>query len=154
MPQKILIKTFQESLRQKNAVVTFDKGIYCEAKRIQLAISPGLNNVIVRHERLHRALNLLSVVGKRMTESGVEDLWIESDICGSNVASKIISRTHSNRAIRAHKLTLEALERLHWNTFMEWLDKNGKMDEKEMNCITEEETEVAQSFPTRARLCT
>ena len=51
MPKKILIKTFHESLRQKNAVVTFDEGIYCEAKRIQLAISPGLNNVIVRHER-------------------------------------------------------------------------------------------------------
>ena len=49
-----LAKTFRESLRQKNAVVTFDEGIYCEAKRIQLAISPGLDNIIVRHERFHR----------------------------------------------------------------------------------------------------
>ena len=56
--------------------------------------------------------NFLSVVGKRMTESGVEDIWIESDICGSNVATKIISGTLYNRAIRVHKLTLEALERL------------------------------------------
>ena len=70
-----------------------------------------------------------------MTESGVEDLWIESDICGSNVATKITSGTHNNRAIRAHKLTLEALERLQWNVFKEWSGKNGKMDEKEMNCI-------------------
>ena len=85
---------------------------YCEAKRIQLAISPELGNVIVRHERFHRAKNFLSVVGKRLTESGVEDLWIESDICGSNVATKIISGTHYNRAIRAHRLTLEALARL------------------------------------------
>ena len=56
------------------------KGIYCEPKRIQLAISPGLDNVIVRHERFHRATNFLSVVGKRMTESGVEDIWIVSDM--------------------------------------------------------------------------
>ena len=74
---KSLDETFRESLRQKNAVVTFDEGIYFEAKRIQLTISPGLNNVIFRHERFHRAKTFLSVVGKRMTESGVEDLWIE-----------------------------------------------------------------------------
>ena len=106
-------------------MVTFDEGTYCEPKRIQLAISSGLDNVIVRHERLHRAKNFLGVVGKRVTESaGVEDLWIESGIYGSNVATKIISRTHYNRAIRAHKLTLEALERLQRNTSMDWAEKN------------------------------
>lgn len=39
---KSLDKTFRESLRQKNAVVTFDDGIYCEAKHIQWATSPEL----------------------------------------------------------------------------------------------------------------
>ena len=82
-----------------------------------------------------------------MTESaGVEDLWIESAICGSNVATKIISRTHYNRAIRAHKLTLETLERLQRNTSMEWLEKNGKMDEKEMNCIKETKQKLLSLF--------
>ena len=47
---KSLDKTFHERLRQKNAVVTFDEGIYY-----------------------------------------VEDLWIESNICGSNVAAEIIT---------------------------------------------------------------
>ena len=68
---KSLEKTFRERLRQKNAVETFDEGVYC-----------------------------------------VEALWIESDICGSNVATKIISGMHYNRAIRAHELTLEPSERL------------------------------------------
>ena len=128
---KSLDETFRESLRQKNAVVTFDEGIYFEAKRIQLTISPGLNNVIFRHERFHRAKTFLSVVGKRMTESGVED---------------VISRTKQNRAIRAHKLTLEALEKLQWNTFMEWLQKNGKIDEKEINCIKEKKQKLLSLF--------
>ena len=128
-------------------MLTFDEGIYCNAKRIQLAISPGLNNVIVRHEQFHRAKNFLGVVGKRMTESaGIEDLWIESGICGSNVATKIISRTYYNRAIRAHKLTLEVLERLQRNTSMEWLEKNGKADEKEMNCIKEKKQKLVSLF--------
>ena len=73
----------------------------------------------------------------------VEDLSVESDICGSNVATKIISGTHYNRAIRAHKLTLEALERLQKNTFME---KNGKTDEKGMNCIKEKNQKLLSLF--------
>ena len=74
---KSVDKTF---LRQKNAVVTFDEGIYCEAKRIQWAISPELDNVIVQLRGFHRAKNFLGVIVKRMTESAVEDLWIESDM--------------------------------------------------------------------------
>lgn len=81
-----------------------------------------------------------------MTESGVEDLWIESDLCGSNVATKIISGMHYNRAIRAHKLTLEALERLQRNIFMEWLEKNRKMEETEMNSIKEKKQRLLSLF--------
>ena len=90
-----------------------------------------ITSVIARLGEFNRAKNFPGVIGWRITKSGVEDLWIESDICGSNVATKIISETHYNRATRAHKLTLEALERLQWNNFVE----NGKTDEKEMNCI-------------------
>ena len=44
---KSLDKTFRKSSSERNAVVTFDEGIYCEAKRIQWAISPELDNVVV-----------------------------------------------------------------------------------------------------------
>ena len=67
-------KTFRESLRQKNAALTFDEGIYCETKRIHWAISPELDNVIVQLRGFHRAKNFLGVIVKRMTESAVEDL--------------------------------------------------------------------------------
>ncbi len=135
-----------ESLHQENVVVTFDEGIYCEAKRIQWAVSPELDNVIVRLGGFHRAKNFLGVIGKRMSESGVEDLWIESEICGSSVAAKIISGTHYNRAIRAHKLTLEALERLQWDSFLEWLEKNGEVNETAINCIKEKKQNLLSLF--------
>ena len=109
---KSLDKTFQESLHQNNVVVTFDEAIYSDAKRIQWAVSPELDNIVIRLGGFHRAKNFIGVIGKRMAESGIEDLWIESDLYGSNVAAKIITGTHYNRAMRAHKLTLEALERL------------------------------------------
>ena len=66
--------------------------------------------------------------------------------CGSNVATKIISRMKYNRAIRAQKLTLEALESLQWNIFMEWLEKNGRMDEKEINYIKEKKQKLLSLF--------
>ena len=44
---KSLDKTFRESLPQENAVVIFDEGIYCEAKRIHWAISPELDLVLL-----------------------------------------------------------------------------------------------------------
>jgi len=94
-------------------VVTFDEGIYCEAALIQWAMLPELENVIVRLRGFHRAKNVFSVTGRRLTDSGVEHLCIEIDICGRKIATKIISGTHYNRATRAHKLTIEALERLH-----------------------------------------
>ena len=107
-------------------MVTLYEGNCCEAKRIHWAISPELDNVIVRLGGFHRAKNFLGVIGKRTTESGVEDLWIESDICGRNVATKIISATHCNRAISAHKLTLGAMERLQlngWRKMEKWMRK-------------------------------
>ena len=46
-------KSGQDSSRElasEECMVTFDEGICCEAKRIQSAISPELDNVIVRLE--------------------------------------------------------------------------------------------------------
>lgn len=143
---KGLEKTFRESLQQENCVVTFDEGIYCDAKRIQWAVSPELDNVIIRMGGFHRAKNFISLIGKRMVESGIEDLWIESDVCGSNVASKVINRTHYNRAVRAHKLTLEALVRLQWQSFTEWLDEQNKADEVAIALINEKKRALITSF--------
>ena len=97
--------TFRESLRQKNA------------ENVDLFTRTGKCNCSTG--RVHGAKYFLGVIGKRMTESFVEDLWIERSIRGSNVATKIISGTHYNREIRAYKLTLQALKRLQWNAFIE-----------------------------------
>lgn len=70
-------------------MVTFDEGIYSDAKRIQSrAVSPELDNVIGRMEGFHRANNFINLIRKRIVESAMEDLWIESKVCGSTVASK------------------------------------------------------------------
>ncbi|KAL9977339.1 hypothetical protein ACROYT_G014731 [Oculina patagonica] len=81
-----------------------------------------------------------------MSGSGVENLRIESEICGSNVAAKIINGTNYNKAIRAHKLTLKALERLQWDSFLEWLERNGEVNETAINCIKEKKQNLLSPF--------
>ena len=68
----------------------------------------------------HIALNFLSVIGKRYSESGFEDILIEADLYGSNTVAKTIKGKSSNRGVRAHKLMLEALLRLKWEAFCQW----------------------------------
>ena len=38
----------------------------------------------------HIALNFLSVIGKRYSESGFEDILIEADLYGSNTVAKLL----------------------------------------------------------------
>ena len=68
----------------------------------------------------HIALNFLSVIGKRYSESGFEDILIEADLYESNTVAKIIKGKSYNRGVRAHKLMLEALLHLKWEAFCQW----------------------------------
>lgn len=71
-----------------------------------------MDNVIVWLGGFYWVKNFFGVIGKCMIELGVEDFWIESDLCGSNVVMKIISGMYYNRVIRVYKLIFEVLERL------------------------------------------
>ena len=58
-------------------------------------------------------------LGKLLRCSGFEEILVESGICASGSISKVMSGKHYNRAMRVHKLTLEALERLLFKKFEE-----------------------------------
>jgi len=54
----------------------------------------------------------LVLLGKKMAGSGLSDILIEAGICASGSMDKVMSGKHYNRALRVHKFTVEALERL------------------------------------------
>ncbi|MES9882793.1 MAG: hypothetical protein ABW185_18145 [Sedimenticola sp.] len=58
-----------------------------------------------------------------MTDSGLPEVWIESSVFGENTAVNNMDAKSYNRTIRAHKLTYEALIRIVWPQFLEWLSK-------------------------------
>lgn len=63
-------------------------------------------------------------MGKEIVGSGFEEIVIESGVCASGSLAKVVSGKHYNRAMRVHKLVLEALERLLFESFKETLDSD------------------------------
>ena len=112
-----ILQKQMESLSQENSVITFDENIYAKAKEIQWRRPDEFKKLIIRMGGFHIALNFLSVIGKRNSESGFEDILIEADPYGSNTVAKIIKGKSYNRGVRAHKLMLEALLHLKWEAF-------------------------------------
>ena len=60
----------------------------------------------------HIALNFLSLLGKKYSNSGLDDLLIESGVYGVGSTSALMKGKSYNRGVRAHKLAMEAFYRL------------------------------------------
>ena len=100
-----VLKTVQkitESVGQAASVVTFDLAIYVKAKEIQWRVPDELKNVIIRMGGFHITLNYLSLLGKMYSDSGLEDLLIESGVYASGTTSALIAGKQYNRGVRAH----------------------------------------------------
>ena len=115
-----ILQKQMERLSQENSVIRFDKNIYAKAKEIQWRRPDEFKKLIIRMGGFHIALNFLSVIGKRYSDSGFEDILVEADLYGSNTVAKIIKGKSYDRGVRAHKLMLEALLRLKWEAFCQW----------------------------------
>ena len=62
----------------------------------------------------------------------MEDLPIESGVYAAVTTSILILGKSYNRGIRAHKLVMEALFRLLWKAFLEWLSKKASALDNEV----------------------
>ena len=122
------VQKITEGVGQAASVVTFDLTIYVKAKEIQWRVPDELKNVIIRMGGFHIALNYLSMLGKMYSDSGLEDLLIESGVYASGTISARIAGKQYNRGVREHKLTLEALFRLQWREFVGWLSEQENTD--------------------------
>ena len=65
----------------------------------------------------------MRVIGQHFTDSGLLEVWTESGVYGENTASNIIAAKSYNKAMRAHKLTYEAVWRIYQKLFLDWLHK-------------------------------
>ena len=105
------------------------------------------DDMVIRLGGMHILLTFQAVIGKMFAETGFEDLLVESNVYGSNTVSRIMQGKAYNRGIRAHKLVLEALERLQWRSFVSWSVSN---DEK----FVQNEDEICELISTCGKTVT
>ena len=112
-----LSKKATQSVGQEYTIVTFDLGVAQKAFNIVWQNHVKFGKVIVRTGVFHTIWSLFGAIGKHIKGSGFEDIIIEAGVCASGSLQKVMSGKHYHRALRVHKLMLEALERLLYDDF-------------------------------------
>ena len=91
---------------------------------MQLAASVEISRAIKEHcsshWEYHIALNHLSLLGKRFSNS-LEDILIKSGLYAAGTTTTLLLGRSYNRGIGAHKLTMEELFRLLRQVLVKWL---------------------------------
>ena len=124
-----------EKLGQDFCVLTLDEQLYSKAKLLQWFKKEECEKMILMLGGFHTQMNFAKIIGKHMADSGLKEIWTDSSLFGENTAGRILQGKGWNRVIRAHKLTLEALWRILWPQFKDWLADNGKtIDPRIVEC--------------------
>ncbi|KAK4877224.1 hypothetical protein RN001_009730 [Aquatica leii] len=108
-------------LNNNYTIITFDQAIYHKAKEIQWLKFDECSHFVIRLGGFHIMMNFLKAIGQHMDNSGLTDVWLESDLYGDSTVIGIMKGKQWNKAIRAHKLTYESLLRILLPMFETWL---------------------------------
>ena len=106
-------------------VVTMDKGLYNKAMMLQWAKTKAFKDVIIILGGCHTQMTFSKAIGKYV-ESGISDMWVESEVFGEATAENIVKGKHWNRVASAHKLSYEALWRVLWPLLLTRACDNGE----------------------------
>ena len=112
---------YADLLRLNYIMVVFDMAIYLKAQEIRWNDKILHDRVVVRLGEFHTAMSYLGVIGRRFGSAGLSDILVEADIIGQGSINSVLSGKHYNRAIRAHKIMFEAMQRLKFRAFRKTL---------------------------------
>ncbi|KAL2081649.1 hypothetical protein ACEWY4_023502 [Coilia grayii] len=73
-------------------------------------------DIVILLGGFHVQMNFSKVIGQHLADSGLRDIFEESGV--------FMKGKGWNRVSRAHKLAFEALWRILWPTFLQWVDDN------------------------------
>lgn len=111
--------TMANRLGLDDTVIVLDQAIYAKALEVVWKQQQEFKSVVLMMGDFHVACVFLAVIGKRFGDAGLRDLLIESRIIGSGSLNGVLEGKHYNRALRIHKVVLEALMRLNWQAFIQ-----------------------------------
>lgn len=103
---------------QEHTVVTVDQALYCKLMELKWCVEEYQVKLIPRLGGLHIAMNFLKTIGDHMAGCGIAEVWLESGLLGEGAVQLVMSGKAYNKAMRAHKLTLQALWQLMLPTLL------------------------------------
>ena len=90
-----------KSLNQKHVVLTVDEALYPKLLELKWSVEDYNEVLIPCLGGLHVAMNFLGVIGRHMNDSGLVEVWVESDLLGTNAAHQVITGKGYARVIRS-----------------------------------------------------
>ena len=96
-----------------------------KAKELQWRRPKEFSDTVIRMGGFHIALNYLAVLGKKYEDSGICDIFVDSEVYGSSTVCAVMKGKSYNRGARCHKLLMEALFRLQWKLFTDWMGRKN-----------------------------
>lgn len=100
------------ALGQRYTIITVDQALYCKLVELKWAVPEYQEKLVVQLGGLHISMCFLKTIGDHMKGSGLVDSWVESGLLGPNAAENVVNGKAYKRAMRAHKITLQALWRM------------------------------------------
>ena len=113
-------------LGQEYTVITVDQALYCKLMELKWSVPEYRKRLIPRLGGLHISMNFLKAIGDHMSGSGLAEIWVESGLLGQGTTEKALSGRAYNKAMRAHKLTLQALWRLLIPGLLNFVEQSDK----------------------------
>ena len=139
----IRCKYVANRLGQYHVVITADEQLFYKLMELKWAKPEYKHFLVVRLGGLHTALKFLEVIGKHMKSSGLEEVWIESNLLGVKTAEKVLAGNSYAKGIRAHKITIQAMWHILIPQLLDFMtDRNPELKknlhEKAYNSATED----------------
>jgi hypothetical protein len=121
-------RKMNHSLGQKYTIIAGDQPLYSRGKELIWANQEDYGDVIMLLGGLHVSFNFLKVIGQHMENAGLDDILVEAGILAEKSVSAAMDGKAYYRAVRAHTLAYEALQRMKWMKFQAWLQMKERSD--------------------------
>jgi len=89
------------------------------AREIQFLRTKEFSNVFSGLGGFHLAKEIMACIGEYLRESGAENIFVETETFGPDVAESVLCGKHYSRAMRSFSILAESMQRLCWKAFLE-----------------------------------
>ena len=122
------VKAKAESLGLESTDLVFDHAIY--AKAVEVLTNPANKDlqsfINLRMGPSHACCIYLAELVKRFGSPGLREIIVEADLTGPGSVEAVLRGKNYNRALRVMKTVYEALMRLIFEAFENWMHANRK----------------------------